>query len=311
MNKFLDAITGNIFIFGGVMVFLFVMLVLFIYLIKKNTKKINIYEEDLVDEADGKFTNIKKEDIIEEPSHNVKDLEQIKDEEIIERVLEEHEKEEEKVLEQVKGSEIENMIEQMRIDRKAKPEEVVERFEKEQEEKAIISYQELVDSVKNNKIEFVDDEADYQPSDLVENMNALKQEIEEEPVLNSPSSDDIANILDNFDKQIKVNEKIDSLDVTIDGTPSSLLSLEKEIEKLDEETNKFTKTEFISPVYGRQIPDKVEYRKIPVKKEVKPVIQAVSTDTLLEETLDIKPINFEIKKNEEFLQALKDFRNSL
>ena len=69
------------------------------------------------------------------------------------------------------------------------------------------------------------------------------------------------------------------------------------------------KNEFISPVYGRQ-ENKVSY---PTVKSVDTDIETKLKDKgmSLEDTLDINKLNEEIKKNTEFLQMLKEFRNNL
>jgi hypothetical protein len=77
--------------------------------------------------------------------------------------------------------------------------------------------------------------------------------------------------------------------------------------KIDAEENyvenmkKFRQSPLISPVYGVKKEQQRSMAYITDKEEI----------TELEKTLDIKPINKEIKKSDEFLKVLKDFRNNL
>lgn len=68
------------------------------------------------------------------------------------------------------------------------------------------------------------------------------------------------------------------------------------------EESKFTTTEFVSPVFGKL--DKTNPTSIEIKEEI---IDAHE----LEKTLNIEPLADEIKKNNEFLNALKEFRKNL
>ena len=64
---------------------------------------------------------------------------------------------------------------------------------------------------------------------------------------------------------------------------------------------KFTSSEIISPVYGRMSDPK--YPKME---------NYTHTNSLkLDKTLDLEPVNEEIKKNEDFLKNLVEFRNNL
>jgi len=67
--------------------------------------------------------------------------------------------------------------------------------------------------------------------------------------------------------------------------------------------SKFTNSEFVSPVFGK------------VDKKSKTDIEVENVDKIdpheLEKTLNIEPLADEIKKNNEFLNALKEFRKNL
>lgn len=179
-------------------------------------------------------------------------------------------------------SEIEQVLNKMQKNLEAKPEEVVANFEQEQEEKAIISYQELVKTLKKGKegtvvkIEDKDLEDTKKVMDLEEVVNEIK----------APNKNE--------------NKK----------------------------KSKFKNSDFISPVYGK-MDEKLQYPKIESFKETKledfdeiydsynieDYLEEFSDNSLdydtLEQTLDLEPITEEIKKNEDFLKALKEFRENL
>ena len=102
---------------------------------------------------------------------------------------------------------------------------------------------------------------------------------------------------------------------------------------------KFKNTEFISPVYGK-MDEHLEYPKVPQfhnnDREIEKELETYESNTesslvnkniddflgdfdfennievnSLEQTLNMKPLSEEVKKNDEFLQALKDFRKNL
>lgn len=99
-------------------------------------------------------------------------------------------------------------------------------------------------------------------------------------------------------------------------TEEGILDLEEKEEPIFEQTKaepklvttsetKFTNSEFVSPVFGkmdRNIKNNVQI-------EVEDVKEYENFD--LEKTLNIEPLTEEIKKNNDFLNALKEFRKNL
>lgn len=172
-----------------------------------------------------------------------------------------------------KTKELEDVLEKMQKDLEAKPVDVVASFEKEQEEKAIISYKELVKTLK-------------------------KSQPEEEK----------------------------TIDILVDEIKEAANSYENAYDK------KFKNTDFISPVYGK-MDEHLDYPKVSSFKKEEDIneyldnfdkqINNYKLDDYLEEfsenkkidtleqTLDMEPISSELKKNEEFLKALIDFRENL
>ena len=172
-----------------------------------------------------------------------------------------------------KSSELEDILKKMQEDIDLKPEDVVKKFEEEQEEKAIISYQELVDNVKSGKIEVIDDEESS--INFVEN---LEIDLIEEPIV-STIKDEESSVTPEM-----VKEAIQTI------TDSSV----------KEETKKFKNSEFISPIYG-VMNTNLEY----------PTVKKSETVLDLMNTKDYNELTEEIKRQEEFLNALKTFRNNL
>ena len=230
-----------------------------------------------------------------------------------------------------KKSEIEEMLEKMQQDLEAKSEDVVENFEKEQEEKSIISYQELLKTlnketinteVKPTETVSVVEEKVSIPTEtnVVEEMKEeMVQPITTEPTPVVTETSAIQKLMEEPMEETMIEEKVP--DTTIDAVSA---------------LKKFKNTEFISPVYGK-MEGKLEYPTVPSFQEksvdtVEDVIEEFdrklehhSIDDYLEnydfhnhmkidnleQTLDMPPISPEVKANEEFLQALKDFRKNL
>ena len=186
----------------------------------------------------------------------------------------EKEQEQDKKLEQNK-KEVEEMLIKMQKELEAKPEDAVSTFENEQEEKSIISYQELLDSVKNNN------EVKVTPVKI----ETEKIEIEEIP-----------------DQEEKID--IDDMEDTV------------RIETVSSNNNqkKFKGTDFISPIFGRQenngkypsVPKRItRMDKLEVEKDEK--YDKIDKSNLI----DTKKLDDDLRKSDDFLKALKEFRKSL
>lgn len=193
-------------------------------------------------------------------------------------------------------ADISSMLNAMQKDLKAKEEEdSVANFEAEQEEKSIISYQELVNSMKNK------------------NQVSKIQKVESVPVIDIENTDEVP--------VIDIEDKIDAPVIEIDDEVEPIKKMIENKDSFDSNNvvkKKFKTTEFISPVYGK-MENTSEY---PVIKNSKhEMIEKVSepirsreeyrNNISLEESLDLQPLSDEIKKNDDFLNALKDFRKNL
>ena len=178
----------------------------------------------------------------------------------------------EKIEEAPKSSELEDILKKMQEDIDLKPEDVVKKFEEEQEEKAIISYQELVDNVKAGKIEVIDDEETN--TNFVESLN-IEEKIE--PI--TTIEEDASSVTPEMVKEAIQNISISSV---------------------KEEPKKFKNSAFISPIYG-VMNENLEYPKVKKSENILDIMN----------TKDYNELTEEIKRQEEFLNALKEFRNNL
>jgi len=174
--------------------------------------------------------------------------------------------------ESVMSNKLEEILQKMQEDMDVKPEDVVRKFEEEQEEKAIISYQELVDNVKAGKIEVVDD--DVSDVNYVESLNL---DVSSEPIM-----------------QITEDQSLVTPQMVKDAVETINVSAVRE------EPKKFKKSEIISPIFG-VMEENFEYPKV---KKTENILDIMNTR-------DYNELTEEIKRQEEFLNALKEFRRNL
>lgn len=177
-----------------------------------------------------------------------------------------------------------------------KPKEEIRTFEEEQEAKAIISYQELLQAVKKDVNE-------------VTSVNLDEVETFEDPMegaalptvkaLSETSNNPLKPVVLEVDENMQT-EVPQVMEEPIEKTKT----VQKPIEVRTKNDAKFQNSEFISPIYGR-VNNEVDYPTIPSFKE-----KIEEKQENLEKTIVFKPINDNID-NDEFLKALKEFRNSL
>lgn len=284
--QYLNELIQNKALFFSVISVLVATIAFIGYLIYRERKR----DQEEIDEIMSSLVEPKRKPIIEE-------IEEDKEEKM-EAVQEVEVKKEEPVMETKQDSplDIEAMLEQMQKDLSAKAEDVVATFEQEQEENSIISYQELVRSLKGEKVAST-----------------------------------------KIEQPVKVEEPV--VEVKKEEPHAEQLSMDTMIEESKPEIKKFKNTEFISPIYGK-MDEHLEYPKVPQfhnnDREIEKELETYESNTesslvnkniddflgdfdfdnnievnSLEQTLNMKPLSEEIKKNDEFLQALKDFRKNL
>ena len=170
------------------------------------------------------------------------------------------------------SNKLEEILQKMQEDMNVKPEDVVRKFEEEQEEKAIISYQELVDNVKAGKIEVVDD--DISDVNYVESLNL---DVSSEPIMQISDEESLVT-------PQMVKEAVETINVSA----------------VKEEPKRFKKSEIISPIFG-VMEENFEYPKVKKSENILDIMN----------TRDYNELTEEIKRQEEFLNALKEFRRNL
>lgn len=182
-------------------------------------------------------------------------------------------------------SEIELLLQEMQSDLEKQERDPVHTFEEEQEEKAVISYQEL---------------------------KAMKEE--------PKRSSEVALYEEEQEKFATA-----SVDETIREIAEARKIETTQEEPVQKQKQTFSHSEFISPVYGKMESNEPSYPKIPNFKEefhIQHNDQELQFDDVtvnlkkentksLEDTFKLGPISDDTKNNEEFLKALKDFRNNL
>lgn len=199
-----------------------------------------------------------------------------------------------------KRSEIEILLEQMQSDLKKQEKDPIHTFEEEQEEKSIISYQELkaMKEKQSHASEIENYEKEQEEFSLTNSF-----EIDRENLSMAEENDSEEDEFDYIPKRIEKENKV----------------------KSKEKNGTYSRTEFISPVYGKMENKELDYPKIPNFKEefqihhdseelhFDDVKVNLKSDDIpdLEHTFDLGPISEETKKNDEFLKALKEFRNNL
>ena len=199
------------------------------------------------------------------------DLEEIEE-------LENLTKEEQDVDEKVSQNQLDlaTMLEQMQKDLEAEPEDIINHFEQDQEEQSIISYQELVNTLKEGK-----------------KNNTVEEIVKEE------------------NKGVVKTKRGEVTKVEI-----PVIDLEEEPKKTKEkqqEKTKFKKTDIISPIFGKIEKTSNEEKRQMAKEHIEELLEEEDKDykQVLEATMDLSPLKEEIKRNDEFLASLKEFRRNL
>ena len=178
-------------------------------------------------------------------------------------------------------------------------------------------YIEIEKQVNTNNIEKIDDK----PSELDNILDKMQKDMEVKPeqvVANFEaeqeknaiiSYQELVDCVKNNRIQVIEDEESDinfvkALEEEIKEEPIIQNTSKSHLDVLDElnGVKKFTSSEIISPVYGRMSDPKY------------PKMENYTNQNSLklgENTMDLEPVTNEIKKNEEFLKNLVDFRNNL
>lgn len=210
------------------------------------------------------------------------DQEEIND--LIEDIVNAKPREEQVQVKQIENTEpkmdLESMLITMQNDLDKKEAKTVENFEKDQEANAIISYKELL-----------------KVADKVENYEKEQED----------------NAVISYKELTKLNS-VDKLEEKTEQLKKSIAKIESPRETKDK---KFKNTEFISPIYGK-MDEHIEYPKIKAYNKEADLNfneyfgqEVDEYDGELEKALNIEPLAKEVRTNDDFLKALKEFRNNL
>jgi hypothetical protein len=179
---------------------------------------------------------------------------------------------------------LEEMLNTMQQDLDKKEEKAIDEFEKEQEENAIISYKEL------KKAAYKVDE--------------FEKEQEENAIISYKS----------LNKKSSAENLTEKEDLFKSKAKKPIVKIESPRENKDK---KFKNTEFISPIFGK-MDEHIEYPKIKAyNKEDDLSLNEYFGEDVEEyykdekEVLNVEPLKGQMKKNDDFLKALKEFRNNL
>ncbi len=162
-----------------------------------------------------------------------------------------------------------------------------------------------------NILKKMQEEIDLKPEDVVKKFEEEQEEkaiISYKELVDSVKAGKIETIDDeetntNFVESLNIEEPI--TESTID-TPSVTPQMVKDAitnisaSSVKEEPKKFKQSEFISPVYG-VMEERLEY---PTVKKTENILDIMNTR-------DYNALTEEINRQEEFLKALKEFRNNL
>lgn len=201
---------------------------------------------------------------------------------------------------------IEEVLQKMQKDLEASPEEVISSFEQDQEDKSIISYQELLKTMKKE----IPKEELLEIPETPTNIDVI--DIEDEP-------DEIevrqVEPTEDFKEEVK-KELIEPKAVKTETKVEEAKPLKDSYQKKE-----FKNTDIISPIFGKMERVKEEYPKVSLfnrtekleelLEEAEQPIRKTRSEKHLEETLDVEPLAEEMRKNDEFLKSLKDFRSNL
>ena len=177
------------------------------------------------------------------------------------------------------------------------PKEKIEKEEKQDKE------------LENNKKEVeemllkMQKDLEAKPEDVVTN---FENEQEEKSII---SYQELVKSVKEKNNNINVQPvKIEEEKIEVEDVSDDTLELEQLKEK------KFKGTEFISPIFGKQN-NKIKYPTVP--KVNNTLLDEIDFDTNYvksepkQEILSTKKLDKEIKKNDDFLNALKEFRKNL
>lgn len=184
---------------------------------------------------------------------------------------------------------LEAMLNMMQNDLDKKNANPIESFEKDQEENAIISYKELVKAAEEKRA-----------------ATQLFEKDQEENAIISYKEIESKNSLEELMKKEELIKPINK----------AIAKIESPRENKDK---KFKNTEFISPIYGK-MDEHLDYPKVrsfnkhddlSLNSYFGEDVSKYYQETPNNNEVDVNRLSDQLKKNDEFLRALKEFRSNL
>ena len=191
---------------------------------------------------------------------------------------------------------LEEMLTIMQNDLEKKNEDKIQKFEKDQEENAIISYKELVKAAEEKRSTTENFEKEQEQNAII----SLKE-------LNGPKLDL---------EEPEVNTKDNTIDFLTGKEKRAIAKIESPREMKDK---KFKSTEFISPIFGK-MNEHLEYPKVrsfnknddlSLNSYFGEDVSKYYENKNHSNVMASADLSEQLKKNDEFLKALKEFRSNL
>lgn len=155
--------------------------------------------------------------------------------------------------------------------------------------------------------------------DLAKMLEQMQKDLDAEPVdiITTFEQDQEEKSIISYQELVKSlkDKKVQTIEETNNQEVKKVEIPVIDIENKKEENKKFHQTDVISPVYGKvKTKDEVlidNQRKAQTKIEELLKSEDKDYKQVLEATLDLTPLKEEIKRNDEFLASLKEFRRNL
>lgn len=184
----------------------------------------------------------------------------------------------------------------------------------------------LYDSIEEEKKKIKEETKKVHPKDEFEEIDFAQKEWKKESPPEKKEEKKSLKELEVFDflqDEPREEAEIDVIDIDEETMqiPKEVVEMHKPAkeEKLPSTKKKFQNTDFISPIYGKLDEKEMDYPTVPQFSRTntleelleEPRTRRSRVEEDFSDTLDVSPLHSEMKKNDEFLQNLKDFRGSL
>ena len=164
------------------------------------------------------------------------------------------------------------------------------------EEEQVTAFEEIIEAMQKD--------IDSEKENAVE---LFEQEQEEKAIISYQELLNAKNKVEDKPEKATASIPVDTLNELTESETS--ISRQEAAPKLvTTQETKFTNSEFVSPVFGKM--DRNVKNNVQIQVEATKEYEQYDNHDL-EKTLNIEPLTEEIKKNNDFLNALKEFRKNL